>query len=99
MRTSVQAPPFSGETYEHERDHDRLSAQYWQVFAVMADGQWRTLQQISEACGGAPTPSVSARLRDMRKERFGSHQVERKFVSRGLFTYRLILNEETEHGI
>ncbi len=92
-------PPFSGETYDHERDHLRLSAQYWQVFSLMSDGQPRTLEQISAALGGAPTPSISARLRDMRKPRFGAHTVEREHISNGLYTYRVIVNKESTNGI
>lgn len=95
MQLQVQETPhFSGQTYDHERDHKRLSAQYWQVFGLMADGKWRTLEAISRELDGAPTPSISARLRDMRKKRFGSHTVERHYVDRGLYAYRLIVNEE-----
>lgn len=81
---------FDGETYEPERDHDRLATQYERVAALMADGSWRTLEEIGEAVD-APPASVSARLRDMRKERNGAHVVERRLrgKSTSLYEYRV----------
>ena len=58
------------------------------VLAFMRDGQWHSLQVISEATGD-PEASVSARLRDLRKPRFGAFLIERRYVERGLFEYRL----------
>lgn len=86
---------FDGTTYDHARDSSRLGEQMLAVLSVMADGQWRTLAQLSEAAC-APEASVSARLRDLRKPRFGGHRVERRYVSKGCFTYQLIL-QEAEH--
>jgi len=40
-----------------------------------------------------PEASVSARLRDLRKEKFGGHVVERRAVKRGLFEYRVIVRK------
>lgn len=79
---------FSGETYEPKRDQARLTAQVRAVLTLMLDGRWRTLAQISEAVG-APEASVSARLRDLRKRRFGGYYVQRMFLRRGLFQYRI----------
>lgn len=82
---------FSGATFNRERDGRRLAKQYGSVFDLMRDGQWRTLDEISRLTG-APTHSASARLRDMRKKRHGSHTVLREYVSKGIFRYRLIEN-------
>ncbi len=81
---------FDGETYQPERDHDRLQTQYERVAALMADGKWRTLEEIGRSVK-APPASVSARLRDMRKERNGSHSVERRLrgKSTGLYEYQV----------
>lgn len=68
----------------------RLTAQLGRIFAVMADGQWRTLAEISELTG-APTPSVSAQLRHLRKPEFGGYTVEREHIENGLYQYRLEL--------
>ena len=86
---------FDGTAYDHARDSARLGEQMLAVLSVMADGQWRTLAQLSEAAG-APEASVSARLRDLRKPRFGGHRVERLYIRKGCFAYQLILRE-TEH--
>jgi hypothetical protein len=83
---------FDGETYDRDRDQVRLAKQAQAVFNLMADGQWRTLRAISQ-CTGYPEPSVSARLRDMRKAKFGSHAVNRQYVHRGLYQYQLLRNE------
>jgi hypothetical protein len=80
---------FGGVTYDPERDHDRLVVQLEAVRRLMSDGRWRTLPAISSATG-APEASVSARLRDLRKAKFGGRQVERRYVSRGLWEYRLL---------
>jgi hypothetical protein len=72
-------------------DHGRLAQQRVAVWNFMESGGWHTLAEISAATG-APEASVSARLRDLRKLRFGQHLVEREYVegSRGLYQYRLI---------
>lgn len=85
--------PFDGKTYNAARDKDRLKTQLFNVWRLMKDGRWRTLEQISEKVG-CPEASVSARLRDFRKRKFGSHTVERQYVRQGLFKYRLIPNED-----
>ena len=84
---------FDGKTYDPERDRERLKTQLFNVWALMKDGRWRTLEQIS-ARVGCPEASVSARLRDFRKRKFGGHIVEREYVKRGLFKYRLTVNED-----
>ena len=80
-----------GATYERELDLDRLNTQAATVWKVMRDGQWHTLSGIAKATG-YPEASISARLRDLRKKRFGSHVVERErdTTDPGLFYYRLI---------
>jgi len=85
-------PDFDGDTYERPFDYERLGKQARSVFLLMSDGRWRTLPQISRATG-CPEASVSARLRDFRKRKFGSHTVERRSVGSrtlGLYEYRLL---------
>jgi hypothetical protein len=81
---------FDGETYEPVLDEERLFKQLRDVRSYMGDGLWHTLPDI-EAGTGYPTPSISARLRDLRKEKWGAHTVMRERLSRGLFRYRLVL--------
>jgi hypothetical protein len=80
---------FDGATFDAPRDEKRLAKQQKAVRELMIDGQWRTLGQIAAAVG-SPEASVSARLRDLRKLTHGSHQVERRYVKRGLYEYRVL---------
>ena len=80
---------FNGPVYDQDRDGDRLSHQHQRVRELMADGQWRTLAEIS-AVTGDPPASVSAQLRHLRKPRFGSHLVEKRHLGQGLYVYRVL---------
>lgn len=86
---------FDGRTYDHARDGARLGDQMCSVLSLMADGKFRTLAEIASQTN-APEASVSARLRDLRKPRFGGHTVNRSYVQRGLYQYQLLVRE-TEH--
>ena len=88
---------FDGETYNPGKDRVRLSSQMMRVFDVVKSGQWLTLAEIS-AQADAPEASVSARLRDLRKDTFGGHDVQRERVggTGGTFKYRLIVNKNVE---
>ena len=85
----AQIPHRDGKTYDHARDARRLAGQHNRVLAFMRDGKWHTLSEIALHTRD-PEASVSARLRDLRKPRFGSHMIEREYVERGLFRYRLV---------
>jgi hypothetical protein len=80
---------FGGETFDEGRDGERFTLQLGRVRALMLDGKWRTLAEIAEATG-YPEASISARLRDLRKPRFGGFQVERRYLRRGLHEYRVV---------
>jgi len=93
MTNLFDTPDFDGDTYEAPLDKPRLSTQLKQVFDLMKDGQWRTLSEIGAKGSGS---GVSARLRDLRKAKFGGHKVERRRKGNpkdGLFEYRLIVND------
>lgn len=81
---------FDGITFNEDRDGDRLRAQHRRVRAVLADGGWHTLAGIAAATGD-PESSVSARIRDFRKPKFGGHRVDRRYVGDGLWAYRMVL--------
>lgn len=85
---TLQCVKFDGDTYDAKQDGPRLSGQLDRVRDLMADGDWRTLAEIATAVGGSEA-GVSARLRDLRKDRFGGHVVERKRIDGGLWAYRL----------
>lgn len=78
---------FDGETYLKTRDQARLASMLHRVQAVMEDRDWHTLGELARISGGSEA-AVSARLRDLRKPRFGGHTVERRYVAHGLWEYR-----------
>jgi hypothetical protein len=80
-------PQFKGETFDPKRDGKRLEGQLDKVRALMLRnvGRWFTLAFISEVTD-APEASVSARLRDLRREGL---TIERRYVRRGLWEYRV----------
>lgn len=79
-------PYFDGSTYDSERDGDRLGAQMAAVKALMSDRRWRTLSMIASRTG-YPEASISARLRDLRKEKHGKYDVRRRYVENGIWEY------------
>lgn len=81
-----------GLTYEAEHDQDRLRFQFYRIKRLMSDQRWRSLSEIS-ALTATPATSASARLRDLRKRRFGCYRVDRRprFDRRyGVFEYRVL---------
>lgn len=78
-----------GETFEPKLDGARLGGQAERVFALMQDGAWRTLRQIADHVHGSEA-GVSARLRDLRKEKFGAYDVQKRRRTDSLWEYRLI---------
>jgi len=79
---------FDGKTYEPRRDKFRLSAQLQNVRQILGDQQWHTLAEIADRIGGSEA-GVSARIRDLRKARFGQHTIERQHIKDGLWRYRM----------
>jgi hypothetical protein len=88
---------FDGQTYDPEEDHERLTGQLLRVYEAMTDGHWRTLEDVAAririATGHRDTPAaISARIRDLRKARFGAYPVRsRRAALRGggLWEYRI----------
>lgn len=89
----VETPRFDGATFDQERDGARLASQHNRILALMRDGVWRSLAEIAQRTGD-PEASVSARLRDLRKDKWGAHGVDRQYVARGQWTYRVRLNRK-----
>ena len=82
----------------------RLTGQHKLVFDYMADGEWRTLEQISNATG-ISLASVSTPLRNLRKEQFGSHVIEKRrrapqpmdVLAVAVWEYRLCAAKDLAH--
>lgn len=91
---------FDGETIEPALDNARLSRQIDRVKALMQDGQWRTLREIQAIAGGTEQ-GISARLRDLKKIRFGAYRVTKRRrdpPTAGVFEYRVSFNRPGEEG-
>ncbi|KKM93303.1 hypothetical protein LCGC14_1209780 [marine sediment metagenome] len=90
---------FDGVTYTPKHDQKRLTGQLKAVYKILSTGPWYTLQDIrtlvftySKGKMIASEASVSARLRDLRKEKFGGHTVNKRHrgdPKRGLWEYQL----------
>jgi hypothetical protein len=87
-----QLAEFDGDTYIPELDRERLKTLFERVFDAMKNGHWYTLRQLSVRTGGSEA-SVSARIRDFRKEKFGEYEVLRKREDSGLHYYRLVVGQ------
>lgn len=84
---------FDGKTYNPKRDKTRLSSQLSRVKRVMMGGAWLTIPAIRERIAlpnvTDSEAGISARIRDLRKSRFGGHEVQRKRLVGGSFAYRV----------
>ena len=74
---------FDGVTFDWAKDSERLTSQLSRVYHFMLCGGWRTLGEIRALCGGSESGG-SARLRDLRKDRFGKFTIERRRCTEGL---------------
>lgn len=88
--------PFDGPTYE-ARDSLRLGTQLKYVRLIMARREWYALKEIQAELARyrikAETQSISARLRDLRKKKFGEHNIERRRREPSLWEYRMSSKE------
>lgn len=79
---------FDGKTYEPAFDRKRLFRALRKIFDIMCDHDWHTIHELAQLCCISET-SASARIRDLRKERFGSFEVKAQRVNDGIWQYRL----------
>jgi len=86
----TQRDLFDGETFDPKLDGERLRTLLMRVHLLMHDGKWRTLRQVQAECAGSEA-GISARLRDLRKAKWGAHTVERRRHpdADGLWLYRV----------
>jgi hypothetical protein len=90
---------FDGVTYDPKFDRDRLEKQLGRVYTAMAECPgWMTLQEISVKTGD-PEASVSARIRDLRKDRFGGYNVERRRRTVGEWEYHLVTFRPQQNSV
>mgnify|MGYP003668554865 CR=1 FL=1 len=82
---------FDGDTYSAEDDFRRLGTSLKRVEYLLTRprGRWWTLSQLSEETQSSEA-GVSARVRDLRKPKNGSHRVESRRRGGGLWEYRIV---------
>lgn len=78
---------FDGTTFNPVRDFDRLNSQLKAVKWCLDDGAWWSLAELGREAQGS-TASVSARIRDLRKPKFGKHEIQRRYLRDGVWVYR-----------
>ncbi|MDH5665715.1 MAG: hypothetical protein OEY10_05405 [Nitrosopumilus sp.] len=82
---------FDGPHYDPGIDRERLTGQIKDVYDCLKDGRWHTVDELHDATGH-PHASVSAQLRNMRKERFGNLDIQGRYrTGTRVFEYRLFL--------
>lgn len=92
--------PFDGDTYDRAFDYSRLNTQQEKVRHLLLEqaqpgylaGRWFTAEEIAQVCGLRLTAGTSARIRDLRKAKFGGYNVEsrrRGDAQDGLWEYRI----------
>ena len=92
---------YDGEKVTAPEDKKRLGRQSIRVLNYMKRYKhtWRSLQEIAEDLN-EPAPSVSAQLRNFRKDKFQpegyTYEVHKKNISKGLWKYQL---EIIEHNV
>jgi|TARA_B100000586_G_scaffold265245_1_gene236684 hypothetical protein len=80
---------FDGVTYDPKLDYTRLTTQLGKIYNLLNTGRWFTLRQLADLIK-APEASVSARIRDLRKPKFGEHNIEHERLSNGVWRYRMV---------
>ena len=93
---NIETASFDGDSYDENYDGPRLESQLLLVFEHMRDSKWATLKEIIAVIKCGTTASISARLRDFRKPKFGGHSVERRRLEgeehKGIWEYQLTIN-------
>ena len=84
-------PGFDGSSFDFALDGKRLASQLERVKSLMMTGRWFTLAELHRAIGGSEA-GISARVRDLRKTKFGNYSIERRRVTEtsGQWEYRMI---------
>jgi DNA-binding MarR family transcriptional regulator len=84
---------FDGSDIDSEKDNLRLAGQLKVIYDLVKDGKYRTLREIEDETN-YPQSSISAQLRNLRKERYGSFNIEKRSRGdreNGLFEYRIVI--------
>lgn len=85
----THAPRFDSGIDLTPADHVRLTGQIERVYAVLKSGAWITVPELARRTGD-PENSVSAQVRNLRKSRFGGHEIERRRIG-NYYEFRLVV--------
>lgn len=86
---------FDGSDVAPDLDNVRLTGQLMRIYELMKSGSWFSLGEIAKITED-PESSVSAQLRNFRKERFGRQIINKRRRGEektGLWEYQLIINK------
>ena len=85
--------PFDGKTYDPALDSARLGSSLSRLrgFLLRSPNMWHSMGQLMRATGNDDWASVSARLRDLRKTKFGGFDIRAQRVTNGVWQYGLFL--------
>lgn len=89
-------PQFDGETYDESKDFRRLNSQFEKVKAIMSDGKWWSPYELKALIGGSES-GITARIRDLKKERFGAYKIDKRRRTTGTWEYRICLTDGYSH--
>ncbi len=84
-----------GPAYDEAKDGKRIAKQHEAIrdFMLLYNSWW-TLSELSGRLH-YPEASISAQLRHLRKERFGSYTVDKKRRTTGTWEYKIQKPKET----
>jgi hypothetical protein len=86
---TAQPSLFDGPDLDRDLDDPRLTSQLAVIYRLLKSGRWWKLHELA-AVSGASEAGASARIRDLRKPKFGNHQIARRRISGGLYEYRMV---------
>ena len=85
---------FDGRTFDPEQDGQRLTSQLERVKGILLDGKVHQKADLMMAAGVFDSASLTARIRDLRKEKFGGYDVVSKRVAGGIWCYQMIIEKQ-----
>ena len=89
---------FDGETYDEELDGERMTTQLELVREIMSDQGWHRILEVANRVDCSES-GAAARIRDLRKEKFGAWNIVRRRVAHGNGLHEYRWNGEIVHLI
>ena len=79
-----------------KEDFRRMDTQRSRLEWILTNhpGKWWTLRELGHMAVASET-GISARLRDMRKDKYGGYDIQAENTGKGLWRYRIAVEENT----